>query len=158
MQMKAVVSVLVLVIIAAALYMIWPQLANAPQMGDENLPSDENGQNTNVMPEKYDALITYTEDGYSPSSVTIRKGQSVRWTNSATADVETWPASAVHPTHSVYPETTDGDCLGSAFDACRSLKQGGSWQFIFNEVGEWRFHDHLHPSKTGVVIVTGDVE
>ncbi len=151
MNMKAVVSVLALVVIAVALYVVWPQLANAP-VGNNVPDGQEEGMNT--MPEEYDALITYTEDGYSPSTVTIKKGQSVRWTNSVTGDVETWPASAVHPTHSLYPETTDADCLGSAFDACRGLKPGGSWQFIFNQSGEWRFHDHLHPSKTGVVIVT----
>lgn len=151
MNMKAVASVLALVIIAAALYMVWPQLANAP-VGEN--ASDPNGEQANSMPDVYDVLITYTEEGYVPTSVTIRKGQSVRWTNSATGDDETWPASAVHPTHSVYPMTSDSDCLGSSFDACQGLKPGGSWQFIFNEVGEWKFHDHLHPSKFGVVIVT----
>ena len=138
------------VLLGIVVYLVWPQLANAPA-GEGTV--DQFGDST-VMPNHYDALITYTEKGFEPSSVTIKSGQSVRWMNAATDDSETWPASAVHPTHSVYPETTEQDCLGSAFDACRGLKLGGSWQFIFNQVGEWRFHDHLHPSKTGVVIVT----
>ncbi len=144
-----VIGIVVVVFGAAVLYIVWPQFASAP--GEE---VQQTGGGMNTIPDSYDALISYTEEGYSPSSVTITKGQSVRWTNDATTDVETWPASAVHPTHSIYPETTGDDCLGSAFDACRGLKKGGVWQFTFNEVGEWRFHDHLHPSKTGVVIVT----
>ncbi|MBI5456176.1 hypothetical protein HY969_00370 [Candidatus Kaiserbacteria bacterium] len=147
MNKKIIFALVALVAVAAVLYIVWPQLASAP--------ADTQQKNTDsVIPDTYDALISYTEEGYSPSSVTIKKGQSVRWTNDAASDVETWPASAVHPTHSIYPETTGNDCLGSAFDACRGLKKGGVWQFTFNEVGEWRFHDHLHPSKTGVVIVT----
>lgn len=96
--------------------------------------------------------IVYTGGGYEPASVTIKKGETVRFVNNATSQ-DTWPASAVHPTHSVYPEKSSADCLGSAFDACRGLKPGESWEFTFGEAGEWRFHDHAHPSKTGVVIV-----
>jgi hypothetical protein len=69
--------------------------------------------------------ITYTEDGYSPSEVTIQKGQAVRWVNNSEWDM--WPASAVHPTHSLYPGKDDGDCLGSSFDACDYFAPGASW-------------------------------
>lgn len=97
-------------------------------------------------------VVSFTEAGYEPKSITVRKGETVRFINNATSQ-ETWPASAVHPTHSVYPEKTSADCLGSAFDACRGLKPGEFWDFTFNQTGEWRFHDHIHASKTGVVIV-----
>jgi plastocyanin len=97
------------------------------------------------------ATITYDGTKFSPSSVTVKKGEIVRWVNNSSQ--ATWPASAIHPTHSVYPEKTSSDCLGSAFDACKGLKQGESWDFKFNTPGEWRYHDHLHASQTGVVIV-----
>ena len=135
--------------------MVWPKLANAPLMqessNDQAAVAPSEDQQAEVQ---YDALVSFTEDGYSPSEVTIKKGQTVRFANTATTDIETWPASAVHPTHSLYPVTSDSDCLGSSFDACQGLKPGGSWQFTFSEVGEWRFHAHLHPSKFGVVNVT----
>ena len=149
MTKTIVVGGIAVAVIGVLAYIVWPQLASAPQTDDA-----ANGEGSAVMPDYYDVLVSVTEEGFSPSTVTIKKGQSIRWTNSATSDFETWPASAVHPTHSAYPETTGNDCLGSAFDACRALMPGGSWQFIFNEVGEWRFHDHMHPSKTGVVVVT----
>ncbi len=97
-------------------------------------------------------VITYTDAGFNPSSVTIKKGQVVRWMNNSGASV--WPASAVHPTHGLYPQKSSSDCLGSSFDACRGLAKGESWDFIFNLVGDWKFHDHLNVSKTGVVKVT----
>ena len=62
-----------------------------------------------------------------------------------------WPASAFHPSHSAYPEK--GGCISSAFDACRGLKEGESWSFIFNQVGKWGYHNHLNSRITGVVEV-----
>lgn len=97
-------------------------------------------------------VITYTDAGFVPSSVAIKKGQTVRWENNSGSKV--WPASAVHPTHSVYPQKSASDCLGSTFDACKGLQKGESWDFTFNNVGEWRFHDHLHAYNTGSVTVT----
>lgn len=96
--------------------------------------------------------ISYTENGYEPAEVTIQKGQAVKWTNDS--QVEMWPASAVHPTHSIYPQKSDSDCLGSSFDACRRMSPGESYEFTFYEQGTWKFHDHVRPSKTGVVHVT----
>ena len=95
--------------------------------------------------------ITLTDDGYVPSEVTIDKGEAVRWVNESNGDM--WPASAVHPTHSLYPEKSPTDCLGSSFDACARIPKGGSWEFTFTDVGSWKFHDHMRPSKTGVVNV-----
>lgn len=96
--------------------------------------------------------ITYTDDGYAPREVTIKKGGTVRWLNESGVDM--WPASAVHPTHSLYPEKSESDCLGSSFDACEEMPPGSAWEFTFREVGDWKFHDHIRPSHTGAVHVT----
>ncbi len=96
-------------------------------------------------------VVSYSANGYSPATVTVKKGQAVMFVNNE--DTETWPASAIHPTHGVYPEKTGADCLGSAFDSCRGLKKGESWEFTFNHVGTWRYHDHLHARHTGSVVV-----
>ena len=95
------------------------------------------------------ATIEMTASGFSPSTLTITAGTTVTFVNSDTK--ERWPASAVHPTHRVYPES--GGCLGSKFDACRGLAPGESWSFTFNQKGTWRYHDHLTTSLTGTVIV-----
>lgn len=97
-------------------------------------------------------VITYTDAGFVPSAVTIKKGQTVRWVNNSGSQV--WPASAVHPSHAVYPQKSASDCLGSSFDACKGLAQGESWDFTFDYVGEWKFHNHLNASQRGAVTVT----
>lgn len=104
------------------------------------------------LTEPFDATITFTGEKYEPSELTIQKGARVRFLNAS--DVETWPAAAAHPTHSIYPEKRAGDCLGSAFDACRNIKKGEAFDYTFNYVGEWRYHDHSHAYYTGSIIVT----
>ena len=91
---------------------------------------------------------------YVPNQVNIKKGDTVTWTN-VSCD-PTWPASAMHPTHGVYPQNT-GMCAqigGSDFDACFGLKKGEAWSFKFDIVGSWKFHDHLHSSVFGTVNVS----
>ena len=93
--------------------------------------------------------VQITANGFSPQTITIQQGESVTWTNQDSA--AHWPASAMHPTHAVYPE--GGGCIGSAFDACKGLAQGESFTFTFNQQGEWKYHDHLNPSTFGTVVV-----
>ncbi len=97
----------------------------------------------------FHALVEYTSSGFSPKTVTINKGETVRFTG----QTNVWPASANHPTHTLYPEKSANDCLGTSFDACRVLKAGEFWEFTFNEVGTWGFHNHTRANDTGVVIV-----
>lgn len=95
--------------------------------------------------------ITYTDNGFTPGSATIQKGAKVIFENRSNRDV--WPASAFHPTHALYPEKSQSDCLGSSFDACKGVPPGESWSFIFNKVGTWNYHNHLSAGQTGEVIV-----
>lgn len=169
---KYIGTLLALVVLGGG-YLWWQSSQSAPQnqglvATNEPNTSSQEGANSDAATDTGDVpgadadvdvgvtdepavTITYNESGFSPSSVTVKKGEIVRWVNNSSQ--ETWPASGVHPTHSNYPEKTASDCLGSAFDACKGLKSGESWDFTFNTVGEWRYHDHLHTSQTGVVIV-----
>lgn len=97
--------------------------------------------------------IEITASGFTPSPLTIKAGESVTFVNKDTA--EHWPASAVHPTHVVYPEP--GGCIGSKFDACKGLPEGERFTFTFNEKGSWKYHDHLNccsdPAFFGTIVV-----
>ena len=97
------------------------------------------------------AVVTYTASGFSPATITISKGESVTWKNESNRRM--WVASVVHPTHTIYPERTDADCFGSSFDACAGAGVGANYEFTFNEVGTWKYHNHLGAFNTGTVIV-----
>lgn len=82
------------------------------------------------------------DNGFMPDSMTIKKGERVVFENKGKE--AHWPASNIHPTHLIYPE----------FDPKNPIKPGENWEFIFQKVGIWRFHDHLFPDFTGSVVVT----
>ncbi|OGG61179.1 hypothetical protein A3C87_03455 [Candidatus Kaiserbacteria bacterium RIFCSPHIGHO2_02_FULL_49_34] len=100
--------------------------------------------------------VTYTVDGFSPQELTIKVGDRVVWINNTTADM--WPATGMHPTHTVYPGSDIKKCTEAdtsmIFDACRPFASGDAYAFTFTEVGTWRYHDHLKVSNTGTIIVT----
>lgn len=99
-----------------------------------------------------DVTVTFDGENFSPRELTVAEGTRVRFLNES--DTPVWPASAVHPTHSIYPEKDPANCLGSSFDACKELERGEYFDFTFNHAGEWRYHDHVHAYKTGVITVT----
>jgi plastocyanin len=99
--------------------------------------------------------VSIANNGYSPQTVTIRAGDTVRWTNKGSND--NWPASDNHPTHLLYPGSNI-DLCGTAsasmiFDACRGLNTDETYSFTFNSRGSWGYHDHLKPRNTGTVVV-----
>ena len=94
-------------------------------------------------------MVTYTNSGYSPSALTIKKGEMVIFKNQSSQSM--WTASAVHPTHRAYPTT--GGCLGSTFDTCTGIQSDGSWSFKFDISGTWKYHNHLNPGNTGTIDV-----
>lgn len=99
--------------------------------------------------------VAITSQGFSPNSLTINAGDTVIWINQNTN--EHWPASAMHPTHTVYPGSGLHKCgteeEEGIFDACRGLATGETFEFTFNEPGTWRYHDHLQVSFTGTINV-----
>lgn len=89
--------------------------------------------------------VDVTAAGFSPSSITISKGQSIVWTirDNNTHWIESNPSD-------VYPAT--GPC-GSSFDSCENLYLGDSFRMVFNDVGVWSYFDKLNPQFIGTVTV-----
>ncbi len=103
-----------------------------------------------------DTVVLITEDGFLPNAISIDIGTTVTWLNED--EIQRWPASDVHPTHTVYPGSGISKCAtaekGKILDACRGLKKGERYAFTFDKVGKWGIHDHLHPGVTMQVEVT----
>lgn len=87
------------------------------------------------------AVIEYTDSGFSPQSVTIKVGETVKFTNASSGSM--WVASAPHPVHTDYPE----------FDAKKTYVKGESFSFAFEKAGTWKFHNHMDPTKFGSIVV-----
>ncbi len=108
--------------------------------------------NASINEDSFDTTSTYTDQGFTPRDIPIKPGTRVRFLNKSTTTF--WPASGVHPTHTLYPEKETTDCLGSSFDACQDLKPGEFFDFTFYYPGSWPFHDHLHGYDTGTITVS----
>ena len=78
---------------------------------------------------------------FVPDALEIRVGDQVTFENHDTEP--RWPASNLHPTHGIYPE----------FDPQEGIPPGGSWSFVFDRAGGWKFHDHLTPTLRGIIEV-----
>ena len=88
------------------------------------------------------ATVTYTDSGYTPATVTVKKGTKVTFKNESTKSM--WTASGVHPTHQLLP----------GFDQLKSVAKGGMYEYTFSKVGTWKYHNHVNPTDVGTVVVT----
>jgi len=91
-------------------------------------------------------IIRMNENGFEPKELTVVEGDEVLFINND--DVDRWPASNFHPSHSIYPE----------FDPLTGIKPGESWKMVFTKAGTWRMHDHLIPHMTGTIVVLEDLD
>lgn len=135
-----IVAVIVLVIIGTGYYFY----GNRAFLGSGSPPSEPMGAPPPVPDNEgsMGKVITMNANGFSPSDLTIKKGEMVTFKNEDSRD--RWPASAVHPTHQVCP----------GFDALKPLKSGESYSHTFIVAKECPFHDHLSPSLQGKITIT----
>lgn len=85
--------------------------------------------------------VRYTDDGFIPGTIEVAKGSMVEFVNDSSTVM--WVASAPHPQHTNLP----------TFDQFRTIKKGAIYRYIFDKKGKWSFHDHINPSRGGMVIV-----
>ncbi len=99
------------------------------------------------------ATVTLTNEGFSPATVTVNVGDTVRFVNQSTKTM--WVGADVHPSHADYDGTTRQEhCpTGGSFDQCTGSGSGTTWEFTFDKAGTFGYHNHLGASDTGTVIV-----
>lgn len=105
-------------------------------------PSTTNANTSATAPKT--AEVSMTSSGFSPRSVTIKVGDTVRWTNNSGS--RAYPAPVFHPTHRAYAGIWDDDGTGQ-------IANGQTYSFTFDTAGTYQYHDHLRPERTGTVIV-----
>ena len=140
MKIKTPILIVIAVVILGGLFFLFkPKTESATPQLNQTVNSKEK----QVVDTK---TIVMKPDSFEPKNITVQKNTRVIFKNEDTQD--RWPASALHPTHGVYPE----------FDPQENIKPGGEWSFVFDKVGSWKYHDHLMPSLTGeITVVDGPV-
>lgn len=90
-----------------------------------------------TLPEPQDGVTEVRAEGiaFVPKEVTIRVGESVRWTN-------TEPLAILHTTTSGNPGDADAGVLWDS----DTLRQGESFTHRFDEVGDFVYFCEFHPT------------
>ena len=97
----------------------------------------------------FHALASYTDNGFEPARIRIKRGQTVRFTNNSSKDV--WIASS-GTSVAIYPRTREV-CGSSDLDSCEPFRPQDFWQFRFDVAGEWEVVNNLDKAKNATVIV-----
>lgn len=110
----------------------------AAEAEDNTILSPDGGFAPGTLPKE---TIVYTDSGFAPRTLTVKKGTTVTFKNQSSKSM--WVASSVHPTHQDLP----------GFDQLQGVGEGETYTYTFDKTGSWKFHNHLAPSDTGVVVV-----
>ncbi len=77
----------------------------------------------------YAALVTMTKTGFSPASVTVTQGQTVRFVNGTDGSMR------------IYSNVNLGSPIYAGFDQQKSGGRGSAFDFLFNKPGTWGYHN-----------------
>lgn len=161
-----IIAGVVIVVLAGAFFIV--NKVSAPSPAADTSATEETA-NPAVNTATYDAAagippvsvaaasltVTYTDQGFSPKSLTVMAGDTVRFVNNSSHGM--WVASASHPTHTQYDGTSLAQhCASGAtpsFDACKAIAVGASYSFTFAKAGTFMYHNHVQTSDTGSIVV-----
>ena len=141
MNKNLLVIIIVIIILIGGYLFLSSRSASSPTTTTKTV--QENSQTTTETTDKTNdgALVNYGVDGFSPKTITIKKGTTVTWTNDGSRLM--WVASSPHPEHTDY----------SGFDQLKGVDEGEKYAFTFEKVGQWNYHNHLSPKHFGSVTV-----
>jgi len=147
MNTKKLSLIVVLIFLLAGIYLVFkPKTESSSLKHDHAQHSDfDYAPGEVIHPESHHMdsknKIAMRSVGFEPSTLTVEKGTTVIFRNDEIRD--RWPASDPHSTHAMYQE----------FDPKVPIKSAEQWLFVFDKVGEWKFHDHLYPEFQGTIKV-----
>lgn len=86
------------------------------------------------------AIITYTDEGFSPRNLEVRAGEPIRIINKSTRSLQF--ASNDHPTHARNP------ALNIAV-----IAPGKDATLQADQLGTWGYHNHLRATDSGTLTI-----
>lgn len=88
------------------------------------------------------AVVSIQAGGFSPATITVKKGQMVTWKN--LDKVQHQVSADPYPTNASLPELGRGEVL----------EPGDEFSFYYDSVGTFSYHDNLNPyTFKGVIVV-----
>ena len=142
---KAVTIVIAVALVLAgagvAAFLFMSNKSAAPQATDETETTTTTETPTNnPTSEVAGATITYTDNGFEPTSLTVKAGTVVKIENKSSNPLQF--SSDNHPTHTKDPELN-----------LATIDPGKSATFTPTKTGTWGFHNHLNAGDIGTLTV-----
>lgn len=97
----------------------------------------------------FSQFISYTDNGFEPADVTIKKGEAVRFTNNSSHNM--WIMSSGGD-GGMYPAAANS-CGQTSFDTCVAFPPNEIWEFTFDVPGTWVYRNNVNKSDVGVIHV-----
>lgn len=130
MKRSIIIGLVAVVIVGVGGYFIFARNNSAPT----------NNSTTSSTSQQAAATITYSGSGFSPSTTTVKSGDTVAIKNTSSSDMQL--ASNPHPVH-----TDDSDLNVGVVGA------GQTKTFTVTKKGTFGFHNHLNPSDTATITI-----
>ena len=150
MKKKGVIVVVVIVLAAAGAIVLKNNSNKSSDSATDSTATTQIASNTNQTqnteqqaPDAENAAettITYTNDGFSPSELTVNSGTTVTIKNESDKVLQL--NSDPHPQHIGNPELNVG-----------TISPGKTTTFTVTTTGSHGYHNHLNDSDTGTLIV-----
>ena len=134
MNNKTVLGIIVILLLVGGAFFIF-----FPSGKDKGKPSAPKAA-PSIAPSPTLRTVTLNNNGFLPSTIEIKVGETVSWTNRSgeNASVNSDP----HPTHNK-----------NTFLNLGEFPSGTTVQTVFSKQGTYGYHNHLNPSQKGIVIV-----
>jgi plastocyanin len=144
MKTVVIVVVAILVIAGGALALTKKSdnksTTSQPSSSQQSNNNSSNNTNSSSSDQTAAATITYGDNGFSPSTVTVKSGDTILIKNTSSNPLQF--DSDPHPAHTDDPELNVGD-----------IAPGSSGTLKATTVGTHGYHNHLNPSDTGTIVV-----
>lgn len=130
---RALLILVVMLVLVAGGWLIYTQ-----GISDDNSSSGSTSSQTpssNNTAQKAGA-ITIKNSMFTPSQISVQKGDTVTWTNDDTT------------THTVTDDLSNVDGPSSG-----DIQPGSTYSFTFNKTGSFQYHCTHHPSMRGTIVV-----
>ena len=97
----------------------------------------------------FQALVSYTDQGFEPKDVTIKAGQTVRFTNNSSGKL--W-VGATSANGSIYPSDSATLCGASSLDSCLPpVAPQDFWEVTLTQRGDWQYTNLIGNTSAGIV-------
>lgn len=135
MNKKILIGVVAVLVIGGVIV-----LASEKSGEDKSSKSTANTSSQTSAETNSATTITYTNDGFSPATITVKSGTTVTVKNASSQPLQF--ESDPHPQH------TDNEELNVS-----NVAPGESQTFVANTTGTFGYHNHLNSSDTGTIVV-----